>query len=131
MASFDAVPVPMKGPEFAVRLLLDRFPSMGHLFDDTDYFETQDPEPHRYYERFAEEVLRRQHEQEFMASAYTFINELALSHEYWIEEVLNVSLLEHLAQDPAFAARAYDYLNAEAQSLLRTIEKQMYGRHQS
>lgn len=124
----EAVPVPGMDRAAVVRLLRERFPALAQLFGDPDNLDPETPEPYFSYERFAEEVLRRQNDRNLVEATYAFINELALSRDYWLEEVFGVALLEHLAQDAAFAAAAYPHLNNDAQNALRAIEEQMYGR---
>jgi hypothetical protein len=91
---YDAIPVPMMGPEGAARFLRVRFPELGHLFGDPENLDPETPEPYHSYERFAEAVLRRQDDRLFLESVYAFINELAVSREYWLQEVLCVPLGE-------------------------------------
>jgi hypothetical protein len=118
----------MMGPEGAVRFLRVRFPELAHLFGDPENLDPETPEPYHSYERFAEAVLRRQDDRIFLESVYAFINELAVSREYWLQEVLGVSLLESLARNAEFATALYPHLNTKAQEVLRAMEQQMCGR---
>jgi predicted ATPase len=102
MGLYDAVPVPMMGPEETVRFLRDRFPKLGHLFSDPENMDPSEP----YYScgRLADEVLRRQDDQALLESFYSLINEMATSRQYWLEETLG-DILEALVHDEAFAAK--------------------------
>jgi hypothetical protein len=73
-----------------------------------------------------EEMLRRREDKALLRRLSSFINELALSKEAILEEVLGVELLEGLAQDPELAATLYPQIVPEAK--LRPMEREMYGR---
>ena len=128
MGLYDAIPVPMMQPDDTLQLLRKRFPELAHLFSDPEHLDPEAPEPYHSYERLAEEILRRQNDSGFLEPVYAFLNELALSREYWLEEAFGVALMENLAQDAAFAAMLYPHINDEAQRVLKAIEQQVYGR---
>lgn len=118
----------MKQPSDAVRLLRSRFPELTHLFGDPEHIDPEVPEPYHSYERFAEVILKRQQDFNFLGPVYAFLNELALSREYWMQEALCVALLESLAQDAEFTANLYPHINTEARKVLKSIEERVYGR---
>lgn len=118
----------MQQPSDAVRLLRSRFPELAHLFGDPEHPDPESPEPYRSYECFAEEILKRQQDSNFLGAVYAFLNELALSREYWLQEAFGVALMESLAQEAEFTANLYSHINVEAQEVLKNIEKGVYGR---
>ncbi len=128
MSSYDALPLPTIRPSDALRLLWARFPELSQQFGDPDDPDPETPEPHYSYSLFAEEVLRRKEDKLFLERVCTFINELALSRDSLLEELLATEVLEGLAQDPGMAATLYPKIVPEAQETLRAIEREMYGR---
>ena len=111
MGQYDAVPVPMMGPDDAIRLLRSRFPELVATFSHPD---DPDPGPYYFYNRRAEEVGRQRHNTHLVESFCSFINELALSKEHWLEELLG-DMIEGLVYDESFVFILRPYLNAQAQ----------------
>lgn len=114
MGQYDAVPVPMMGPDDALRLLRNRFPELVAVFSDPDNPDPYLVEPYHSYNRLAEEVSRHRHDTHLLESFCSFINELALSKEYWLEEVLG-DMIEGLVHEESFVYRLRPHLNAQAQ----------------
>jgi hypothetical protein len=117
--------VPRMTPHEVVSLLLNRFPAMqGLICPDEDCFE----EPTRVYDSFAAEVVRRVDNRQFIYSVGHFVNDVAAKEDPLLREVLIACLLEGIAIDPEAAKRLSDVLSENARSLLRDVEKKIYGR---
>jgi hypothetical protein len=117
MGLYDAVPVPMMQPEDIVRYLRSHFPNLIHLFSDPENLDPTVPEPYNSSSRLAEEMLRSREDTGLLESFYSALNEMAVSHEYWMQETLG-DLLEGLIHDEAFVARLRPHLNAQAKKKL-------------
>jgi hypothetical protein len=112
-------------PREVVSLLLSRFPSMRDLICPDEYcFE----EPTRVYDSFASQMVRKVDDTDFFESAVRFINEIAESKDPLLSEVLIISLLEGIAADPEVAQKTFGALGENARTLLREVEKKIYGR---
>jgi hypothetical protein len=126
----DAVPVPSKGmgkPD-VLRLLRDRFPEFEHLFGDSDDLDPEVAEPHYSYGLLVNEVLNKKEDKALLLRISSFIDELILSKDAWLEELAVIEVLEGLAQDPALALELYSTIGPEAKDALKEVERQMYGR---
>jgi|HubBroStandDraft_6_1064221.scaffolds.fasta_scaffold07195_5 hypothetical protein len=128
MGSYDAVPVPSVGPSDALRLIRARFPELSKQFGDPDNIDPETPEPYYSYGLLVKEVLKREDEAPLIQRVIDFINELALSRESLLEDLVGVELLEGLAQDRKMAATLYPRIVPAAQKTLKLIEQETYGR---
>ena len=125
---YDAVPVPVMGPTGAVRFLRSRFPELAHLFSDPDNLDLETPEPYHSYGIFAREVLVRRDDRNLLPEVYRFIDDMALSGQSILQELLVIEVLKTLAQDAQFATSSYRHIHQEAGEALRDVERQIYGR---
>ena len=117
--------VPSSSPAEVVSLLLDRFPGMRDVVcPDEDSL----AEPHRVYDSFASQVIKRIDDRVFTQSVGEFIDELAKSKEPLIGDVLVISLLEGIAVSPDAAKAMSNLIGEPARDLLQDVEKKMYGR---
>lgn len=116
MGLYDAVPVPMMQPKGAVKYRRDRFPELVHLFSDPENLDPEVPEPYNSYNRLAEEVLRHQDNDNLFQSFCALLNELALSKEFWLEELLG-DVLEGLVHDK-LRGKLCSNLNSQAREKL-------------
>jgi hypothetical protein len=83
--------------ETAVLRLVDRFPEvLARVDPPQDAFTAS---PYLAYGLFAQEVVERKEDDEFLNHASAFMNELAESEDALLEEVLVVSVLERIAED--------------------------------
>lgn len=71
MGLYDAVPVPI--------------PNLIHLFSDPENLDPEVPEPYTSSGLLAEEMLRRREDTSLLESFYSALNEMAVSHEYWMQ----------------------------------------------
>ncbi len=126
MGPFDAVPVPVMGPAGAVRLLMARFPQISHLFVDPNGPEFENSDAYSAYNRFAEEVLRRQNDTTFLSGVYVFIDDLAFSQQSILEELFG-EVLETLAQDKEFCRKLYPCVHSEAKEALKRVDPETYA----
>lgn len=85
-------------------------------------------EPFYAYERFASLVQEKFEDQTFLRSVGAFIDELALSGDPLLENVLTVGLLERLAERPTVTAALKPYVGAKASDLLKRMEREIFGR---
>ena len=122
----DFTTVKHLGPEGAVTLLRSRFPDLATEFSNPDNLEPNDP--YHSYERFAEEVMVRRNETALLDRVFRFINELAVSSDHMLEDLLTVAVLESFAQDREFADLLYANIDPKPEETLRAIEKHYYGR---
>jgi hypothetical protein len=106
-------------PSQVLELLASRFPELPVLSPDD---EVAAAEPYYSYERFADEVRNRRDDRGFFMRACSFINELADSGDELLEEVLVLSVLETVAEDPALAKDMRGCLSVKANSFLQGVE---------
>jgi hypothetical protein len=120
MAIYDAVPALMMGPNDALRLLRNHFPELTSLFSDPDKLDSAVPEPYYSYSRLADEVRNRREDRNLVESFCSFINELASSREFWIDEALN-DMLEGFVHEDSFVSLLRPHLNVQAEARLRAM----------
>jgi hypothetical protein len=112
--------------ETAVALLVDRFPEVLARVDaPQDAFTAS---PYLAYGLFAQEVVEKKEENDFLNRATTFMNELAESGDALLEEVLVVSVLERIAEDESLVHKLKGKLRAKAGSLMKKVEEEYFGR---
>ena len=117
---------PVSESSHALRILRARFPEPSEHFGTPD--EPEPGDPYVSYGLLAEEALQRRDDQAFLDHVFAFINELADSGDHLLEDLLFLSVLESLAQNPEFAASLYPKITVKAQKGLRLIERRYYGR---
>lgn len=110
----------------AVSLLLNRFPVVRQLVGSADDLNLAPP--FYAYERFAGEIHHRVNDETFMISVGEFINELADTNDPLLENVLWVTILEKIAEDPLVSTRTKGYLGLKAKEMLEEVEREFYGR---
>jgi hypothetical protein len=113
-------------PAEAVSLLVDRFPFMLDLGESLE--ELKETGPFYTYVLFGEQVKRKQNDAAFLRLVSGFIDELAASNDWLLEEVLVVSLLEKLAEDPGLAAKLDVLISEKARGWLKDVERVIYKR---
>jgi hypothetical protein len=110
----------------AIVLLVDRFPEvLARVEAPQDAFMAP---PYLAYELFAEEVVARREDDAFLNKASGFIDELAESGDSLLEEVLVVSVLEHIAQDVSVADKLKTKLRERARGMMKKVEAEYFGR---
>lgn len=109
----------------AVSLLTQRFPILSQTFSTE---ELKFDEPFSAYERLGSLVHDRFQDEPFLRTVAAFIDELASSDDPLLENVLNVSLLEKIAEEPTVASALKAYIGPKAADLLQSIEKEVFGR---
>jgi len=117
MGLYDAVPVPMMEPGDVVKYLRDRLPQLAHLLGAPE----NPVEPYSSSGLLAEEMLRRRADSGLLESLCSVMNEMAVSREFWMQEVLG-DLLEGLVHDEAFVAKLRPHLNAQASKKLEAAK---------
>lgn len=127
------MPEKIEGPGFiwtktlssseAVTMLIGKFPFMQQLIDEDD-FEL----PYAAYECFASEAHRRTQDPAFMKSVGAFIDELADSSDPLLRDILWVSVLGKIAEEPLVALESKKYINPKAAAMLDEVERGYYGR---
>ena len=110
--------------DIAFALLFEHFPKI----DGLDWPDDRGFGPHYAYERLASEILAKHKDDKLFKAACTFINELANSRDPLLQNILNVSLLESVAQDPSLANKLKASISDNARAILEKIEKEFYGR---
>ena len=110
----------------AVSLLTHRFPVVSQTVASPD--ELRIAEPFYAYERFASLIQDRFRDQPFLRSVGVFIDELASSGDPLLENVLTVTILEKLAEQPTVAAALKTYIGPKAADLLERAEREVFGR---
>jgi hypothetical protein len=111
----------------AVSLLVTRFPALAEMVDGLDELQELAP-PFYAYELFAGDVAKRVHDNSFMNDVGGFIDELVSMKDPLIENVLWVSVLEKIAENPSAATEIKRYLGNEARTMLESVEREFYGR---
>jgi hypothetical protein len=112
--------------ETAVARLVDRFPEVLVRGDSPqDAFTVS---PYLAYGLFAQEVVERKEDDDFLDHASDFMNELAESEDALSEEVLVVPVLERIAEDESLAAKLKRKLRTKAKSLMKKVEEGYFGR---
>jgi len=106
----------------AVALLKRRFPQESQLFGSEE--DPEIPQQFYAYERLAEEIQNRTGDVFFLESVTRFINELSLSKDPLLENLLVVSLLERLAADPVVVSAMRPHLENEALNFLNAVERE-------
>ncbi len=123
----DFVLVRTMTPREVVRLLLDRFPNdRGVVCPDEDSLDY----PFAAYDRFARLVIERSSDPAFIQLVALFIDELAISKDWLVDNVLRASLLEGIADNENVARMISRHLSPHSRSVLHEVESDFYGRHQ-
>ncbi len=123
----DFVLVRTMTPREVVRLLLDRFPQDRNLVCP-DYAPSDDP--FGAYDRFARLVIERSGDSTFIQLVALFIDELAMSKDWLVDNVLRASLLEGIANNGKVARIISRHLSPHSRNILHQVESDFYGRHQ-
>jgi len=110
----------------AVALLVERFPMVLDLGESQQ--ELVKTGAFYAYDRFASEAQNRVNDPNFLRLIGFFIDELAESKEPLLQELLIVSLLEKLAEEPKVAAKFEPHIGEKAKGLLKEVERKFYGR---
>jgi len=110
----------------AVSLLTEKFPGVMKLVESPD--ELMIAAPFYAYERFASHVQSRIDDQAFLRSVGEFIDELASSNDPLLENILAVTLLEKLAENPSVIAAVKPHIGIQASNLLSDVERTLFGR---
>jgi len=121
----DFILVRTTTPRELVCLLLDRFAGVRDLVcPDEGCFE----DPFRVYDSFAKVVIQRSKDLEFIQSVALFIDELAMSKESLIRDVLFASLLEGIAENEQVARLISRTVGPHSRCLLQEVESKIYKR---
>jgi hypothetical protein len=99
-------------PAEAVSLLIERFPMVLDLGESRE--ELIDTGPFYAFERFASEALKRKSDKNFLQLVGFFVDELAESKDPLLQELLVVSVLEKLAEDPNAAVKLIPHMGEKA-----------------
>ena len=113
-------------PAEAITLLMDRFPTILKLAESSETLAEMGP--YYVYGTFADEVRRRNIDQNFLKSFGLFANELSDSTDPMLRDLLVTAILERVADDPGTAAKVRPYLGPRAQAMLNQVEKDWFGR---
>jgi hypothetical protein len=105
-------------------MLMQRFPQLSTLFGSP----AEPGQPYYAYERLGEEIQQHYSDRLFVQSAGRFIDELALSGDSLLENLLVVSVLEGLAVDPEAARTIRLHIGKEATKMLDEVERDFFGR---
>jgi|SRR5882724_9336663 len=114
----DFIWIKTKTPEEVTSLLLERFPEVRDLAGPSELILD---ETFRAYGVFGAEIRRRIDDHSFLQSAGSFINELAESRDPLIGNVLEVGLLEDIAQESAAVNAISEYLSPKVKELIREV----------
>jgi len=112
----DFIWIKTKTPEEVTSLLLERFPEVRDLASPSE-FVLEDT--FHAYGLFGAEIRRRIGDREFLQLAGSFINELGESRDPLIENVLEIGLLEDIAQESAAVTAISEYVSPKVKELLR------------
>jgi hypothetical protein len=113
----------------AIGLLVARFPIILSRIDTREDLTTA--APYFAYSLLGGEVIARAADPQFMMDVCKFLNFLAESKEPILEEVLVVSVLERIADEPTVVNLLRPCLGESALSFLTQVEKEMFGRDAS
>lgn len=112
-------------PRDLVCLLLNRFPTVrDRVCPDEFHFKN----PTIVYDSFAKIVREKSGDSGFIQSVALLIDELANIKEPLIQDVLNASLLEGIAENAQLARTISGIISSHSGSLLHEVERKIYGR---
>lgn len=110
----------------AIELLLKHFPILLSRVDSKEDMEIA--APYFAYGLLATEVINRVGDEQFIRKVCKFLNFMAESKDAILEEVLAVSVLEKIADEPAVVNSVKRWLNEDTLAALELIETEMFGR---
>jgi hypothetical protein len=113
----------------AIDLLVKHFPILLSRVDSREDLEIA--APYFAYGLLATEVINRAGDEQFVREVCKFLNFMADSRDAALEELLAVSVLERVADEPAVVNSVKRCLNKGALAVLDLIETEIFGRKTS
>ncbi|MFD1738096.1 hypothetical protein ACFSCX_16295 [Bacillus salitolerans] len=107
--------------------MLKAFPELRELYEEElEDWDGEDPGPHNIFGEIFNPYLIRQLKEdknEKLKLIFKFLEEMAISQNEFVQEVLVCTVLEYLGDDKLLLCRAHDYMEYNTKKLSDEIER--------